>query len=168
MNAEEAYLGLGANLGTPKETFEKVLGKLSNFASIEKVSKLYKSAPYGFSDQPPFINAAVKITTTLAHDILLLELQALEKQLGKKIICENGPRIIDIDLLLYGKISMCLKNLTIPHPEILVRDFVLLPLHDLNPNLSHPAWGVKTLKSAISGLQKKYVDKNPETWEIQD
>lgn len=168
MNAEEAYLGLGANLGTPKETFEKVLGKLSNFASIEKVSKLYKSAPYGFSDQPPFINAAVKITTTLAPEILLLELQALEKQLGKKIICENGPRIIDIDLLLYGKISMCLKNLTIPHPEILVRDFVLLPLHDLNPNLSHPAWGVKTLKSAISGLQKKYVDKNPETWEIQD
>ena len=168
MNAEEAYLGLGANLGTPKETFEKVLGKLSNFASIEKVSKLYKSAPYGFSDQPPFINAAVKITTTLAPEILLLELQALEKQLGKKIICENGPRIIDIDLLLYGKISMCLKNLTIPHPEILVRDFVLLPLHDLNPNLSHPAWGVKTLKSAICGLQKKYVDKNPETWEIQD
>ena len=168
MNAEEAYLGLGAHLGTPKETFEKVLGKLSNFASIEKVSKLYKSAPYGFSDQPPFINAAVKITTTLAPEILLLELQALEKQLGKKIICENGPRIIDIDLLLYGKISMCLKNLTIPHPEILVRDFVLLPLHDLNPNLSHPAWGVKTLKSAISGLQKKYVDKNPETWEIQD
>jgi len=168
LNAEEAYLGLGANLGTPKETFEKVLGKLSNFASIVKFSKLYKSAPYGFSDQPPFINAAVKITTTLAPEILLLELQALEKQLGKKIICENGPRIIDIDLLLYGKISMCLKNLTIPHPEILVRDFVLLPLHDLNPNLSHPAWGVKTLKSAISGLQKKYVDKNPETWEIQD
>ena len=53
MNAEEVYLGLGANLGTPKETFEKVLGKLSDFASIEKVSRLYKSAPYGFPDQPP-------------------------------------------------------------------------------------------------------------------
>jgi len=168
LNAEEVYLGLGANLGNPRETFEKVLGKLSDFANIEKVSKLYKSAPYGFSDQPPFTNAAVKITTTLAPEILLLELQALEKHLGKKIICENGPRIIDIDLLLYGKISMCLKNLTIPHPEILVRDFVLFPLHDLNPNLSHPAWGVKALKSAISGLQKKYVDENPETWEIQD
>jgi 7,8-dihydro-6-hydroxymethylpterin-pyrophosphokinase len=62
---------------------------------------------------------------------------------------------------------MCLKNLTIPHPEILVRDFVLLPLNDLNPQLSHPDWAPKTLKSALSGLQKKYVDENPETWEFQ-
>lgn len=167
MNAEEAYLGLGANLGNPKKTFENALSKISDFASIEKVSKLYKSTPYGFSDQPSFINAAVKITTTLAPEILLLELQSIEKQLGKKIICENGPRIIDIDLLLYGKISICLKNLTIPHPEILVRDFVLLPLNDLNPQLSHPDWGSKTLKSAISGLQKKYVEDNPDKWEIQ-
>lgn len=167
MNAEEAYLGLGANLGNPKKTFENALSKISDFASIEKVSKLYKSTPYGFSDQPSFINAAVKITTTLAPEILLLELQSIEKQLGKKIICENGPRIIDIDLLLYGKISICLKNLTIPHPEILVRDFVLLPLNDLNPQLSHPNWGSKTLKSAISGLQKKYVEDNPDKWEIQ-
>ena len=167
MNAEEAYLGLGANLGNPKKTFENALSKISDFASIEKVSKLYKSIPYGFSDQPSFINAAVKITTTLTPEILLLELQSIEKQLGKKIICENGPRIIDIDLLLYGKISICLKNLTIPHPEILVRDFVLLPLNDLNPQLSHPNWGSKTLKSAISGLQKKYVEDNPDKWEIQ-
>ena len=167
MNAEEAYLGLGANLGNPKKTFENALSKISDFASIEKVSKLYKSAPYGFSDQPPFINAAVKITTILSPEILLLELQNIEKQLGKKIICENGPRMIDIDLLLYGKISMCLKNLTIPHPEILVRDFVLLPLNDLNPQLSHPDWGSKTLKSAICGLQKKYVEENPDKWEIQ-
>ena len=167
MNAEEAYLGLGANLGNPKKTFENALSKISYFASIEKVSKLYKSTPYGFSDQPSFINAAVKITTTLTPEILLLELQSIEKQLGKKIICENGPRIIDIDLLLYGKISICLKNLTIPHPEILVRDFVLLPLNDLNPQLSHPDWGSKTLKSAISGLQKKYVEDNPDKWEIQ-
>ena len=167
MNAEETYLGLGANLGNPKKTFENALSKISDFASIEKVSKLYKSTPYGFSDQPSFINAAVKITTTLTPEILLLELQSIEKQLGKKIICENGPRIIDIDLLLYGKISICLKNLTIPHPEILVRDFVLLPLNDLNPQLSHPDWGSKTLKSAISGLQKKYVEDNPDKWEIQ-
>ena len=167
MNAEEAYLGLGANLGNPQKTFENALRKISDFASIEKVSKLYNSAPCGFSDQPPFVNAAVKIITTLTPQNLLLNLQDIEKQLGKKVICKNGPRIIDLDLLVYGKISLQEENLTLPHPEILVRDFVLLPLNDLNPQLSHPDWGSKTLKSAISGLQKKYVEDNPDKWEIQ-
>ena len=121
---------------------------------IEKVSKLYRSAPFGFSDQPPFVNAAVKITTQLIPQELLSNLQDIEKQLGKKVICKNGPRIIDLDLLMYGKISLQEENLTLPHPEILFRDFVLFPLNDLNPQLSHPNWGPKTLKSAIGGLQK--------------
>ena len=166
MNAEEVYLGLGANLGNPRITFEKALSKISNFAVIEKVSKLYRSAPFGFSDQPPFVNAAVKITTQLIPQELLSNLQDIEKQLGKKVICKNGPRIIDLDLLMYGKISLQEENLTLPHPEILFRDFVLFPLNDLNPQLSHPNWGPKTLKSAISGLQKKYVEDHPITWHI--
>ena len=162
MNAEEVYLGLGANLGSPRITFEKALSKISNFAVIEKVSKIYRSAPFGFSDQPPFVNAAVKITTQLIPQELLLNLQDIEKQLGKKVMCKNGPRIIDLDLLVYGKISLQEENLTLPHPEILFRDFVLFPLNDLNPQLSHPNWGPKTLKSAINRLQKKYVEGHPD------
>ena len=96
-----------------------------------------------------------------------MNLQDIEKQLGKKVICKNGPRIIDLDLLIYGKISLREKNLILPHPEIIFRDFVLLPLYDLNPQLSHPEWGTKTLKSAIGGLQKKFVEECPETWNIQ-
>ena len=167
MNAEEVYLGLGANLGSPRITFEKALSKISNFAVIEKVSKIYRSAPFGFSDQPPFVNAAVKITTQLIPQELLLNLQDIEKQLGKKVICKNGPRIIDLDLLVYGKISLQEENLTLPHPEILFRDFVLFPLNDLNPQLSHPNWGPKTLKSAINRLQKKYVEGHPDMWDIK-
>ena len=166
MNAD-AYLGLGANLGNPKDTFEKALGIVTNFAKIKKVPRLYKSAPFGFPDQPPFINAAVKINTKLPPQELLLKLQEVEKTLGKKVIRANGPRVIDLDLLLYGDQIIKTKELNLPHPGILERDFVLLPLNDLNSQLSHPDWGSKTLKSAISGLQKKYVEDNPDKWEIQ-
>ena len=166
MNAE-AYLGFGANLGTPKETFEKALHLISAFACINKVSKLYKSLPFGYSEQPPFINAAVLIKTNLPPKELLSKLQGVEIELGKKFICENGPRIIDLDLLLYGDQTIETKDLSLPHPEILKRDFVLLPLHDLNPHLAHPEWGSKTLKSALSGLQEKFVEENPDDWDYQ-
>jgi len=166
LNAD-AYLGLGANLGNPKDTFEKALGLAANFAKIKKVSRLYKSAPFGFSDQPPFINAAVRINTDLPPNELLIKLQEVEKALGKKVIRENGPRIIDLDLLLYDDQIIETKNLSLPHPGILERDFVLLPLLDLNSKLMHPAWGVKTLKSALGGLQEKFTGGNPEDWNYQ-
>ena len=163
LNAD-AYIGLGANLGTPRETFENALSLVSEFAKVHEVSRLYRSAPYGFSEQPPFINAAAQITTELSPLDLLAQLQKVEIQLGKKFICENGPRIIDLDLLIYGELSLETEDLIIPHPGILSRDFVLLPLFDLNPKLSHPDWGVKTLKSALGGLQKRFIEDNPEDW----
>jgi 2-amino-4-hydroxy-6-hydroxymethyldihydropteridine diphosphokinase len=166
LNAE-VYLGLGGNIGTPKETFEKALHLMSDFVIIDKISSLYKSSPFGYTDQPPFINAAVQIKTESPPLELLSQLQIIEKKLGKKVIHKNGPRIIDIDLLVYQEFTLELENLTLPHPGILNRDFVLLPMLDLNPTLTQPAWGSETLKSALSGLQKKYVDENPETWEFQ-
>ena len=166
MNAD-AYLGLGANLGNPKDTFEKALGIVTNFAKIKKVSRLYKSAPFGFPDQPPFINAAVKINTKLPPQELLLKLQEVEKTLGKKVIRANGPRVIDLDLLLYGDQIIKTKELNLPHPGILERDFVILPLLDLNSKLMHPAWGLKTLKSALGGLHEKFIGIGPEDWNYQ-
>ena len=163
MNAD-AYLGLGANLGNPKDTFEKALGIVANFAKIKKVSRLYKSDPFGFPDQPSFINAAVLIRTNLPPNELLSKLQRVEIELGKKFICENGPRVIDLDLLLYGDQIIKTKELNLPHPGILERDFVILPLLDLNSKLMHPAWGLKTLKSALGGLQEKFIGVNPEDW----
>ena len=163
MNAK-AYLGLGGNLGNPKETFERALHLISAFAYINKVSKLYKSLPFGYSEQPPFINAAVLIKTNLPPNELLSQLQRVEIELGKKFICENGPRVIDLDLLLYGDQIIKTKELNLPHPGILERDFVILPLLDLNSKLMHPAWGLKTLKSALGGLQEKFIGVNPEDW----
>jgi 2-amino-4-hydroxy-6-hydroxymethyldihydropteridine diphosphokinase len=164
LNAE-AYLGLGGNLGNPKETFEKALQLMSNFAIIEKISRLYKSSPFGYADQPPFIHAAVQIKTECHPHELLSHLQIIEKKLGKKVIHKNGPRIIDLDLLVYKELTHKSQNLTLPHPGILDRDFVLLPLLDLNPTLTQPAWGSETLKSALSGLQKRFIRDKPEDWD---
>ena len=159
-----AYIGLGANLGKPKDTFEKALDLISQFATIGKLSRLYHSAPFGFSEQPPFTNAAITISTSHSPKDLLIRLKDTEKKLGKKVIHKNGPRIIDLDLLLWGDQIIETKELILPHPGILKRDFVLLPLLDLNPDLIHPAWGTKTLKSALSGLQTKFIENLPEDW----
>ena len=86
--------------------------------------------------------------------------------MGKKFIRKNGPRIIDLDILLYDQISMDEEELLIPHPRILERDFVLLPLMDLDPELTHPSWGTRTLQSALSEVQQRFVvSKRPEFWE---
>ena len=138
---------------------------MSDFVIIAKISSLYKSSPFGYTDQPPFINAAVQIKTESPPLELLSQLQIIEKKLGKKVIHKNGPRIIDIDLLVYQEFTLELENLTLPHPGILNRDFVLLPMLDLNPTLTQPAWGSETLKSALSGLQKRFIKDIPEDWD---
>ena len=148
------------------ETFDRALVLISEFAEITSVSRLYRSEPYGFSDQPPFVNATARISTNLPALELLYQLQSVERSLGKKVIRENGPRIIDLDLLLYDELELSSKELTLPHPGILKRDFVLLPLIDLNPGLIHRQWGAKTLKSALDGLQERFVGESPEDWDF--
>jgi 7,8-dihydro-6-hydroxymethylpterin-pyrophosphokinase len=81
------------------------------------------------------------------------------------VIRKNGPRVIDLDLLLYSNLTLTSKQLILPHPGILTRDFVLRPLHDLNPNISHPEWGTKTLRSALDGLQERFVQDQPRFWD---
>ena len=156
----EVYLGLGGNLGDPPANFRKALELLTACSKVLKVSKLYRSKPYGFSEQPDFYNAAVQVSTKLDPLDLLVQLQEVEKELGKKVIRENGPRIIDLDLLLYGDETLNLPDLQLPHPGILKRDFVLRPLHDLNPSLSHPSWQGKTLETALADLGDSYLLEN--------
>ena len=166
MNAD-VYLGLGANLGNPKETFELSLNIIAEFATVISNSRLYRSKPFGFSDQPPFVNAAARISTGLPAPELLNQLQTVEQALGKKVVRKNGPRLIDLDLLVYDELELETKDLVLPHPGIMERDFVLLPLIDLNPGLSHPQWGLKTLKSALGGLQERFVGDSPEDWDFK-
>ena len=159
----EIYLGLGGNLGDPPATFQQALKQFEAFAKVIKVSKLYKSKPYGFADQPDFYNAAVQLASELSPLDLLTQLQEVERQLGKKVVRENGPRVIDLDLLVYGKEVIDLPGLTLPHPGILERDFVLKPLTDLNPMLTHPAWNGQSLQSAMDQLNECFLIEVAET-----
>jgi 2-amino-4-hydroxy-6-hydroxymethyldihydropteridine diphosphokinase len=159
----EIYLGLGGNLGDPPATFQQALELVGRFAEVTKVSKLYKSKPYGFVDQPDFYNAAAQLSSNLSPLDLLARLQEVEKQLGKKVVRENGPRVIDLDLLVYGEEVINLPELTLPHTGILNRDFVLKPLTDLNPMLTHPAWNGQTLQSAMEQLKECFLIEVAET-----
>jgi 2-amino-4-hydroxy-6-hydroxymethyldihydropteridine diphosphokinase len=163
----EIYLGLGGNLGDPPATFQQTLKLIDEFAQVTRVSKLYKSKPYGFADQPDFYNAAAQLSSNLSPLDLLAQLQEVEKQLGKKVVRENGPRVIDLDLLVYGEKVINQPELTLPHPGILGRDFVLKPLTDLNPMLTHPAWNGQSLQSAMDQLKECFlieVDEVLYTW----
>ena len=159
----EIYLGLGGNLGDPPATFQQALELVGRFAEVTKVSKLYKSKPYGFVDQPDFYNAAAQLSSNLSPLDLLARLQEVEKQLGKKVVRENGPRVIDLDLLVYGNEVIDLPELTLPHPGILNRDFVLKPLTDLNPMLTHPVWNGQSLQSAMDQLKECFLIEVDET-----
>jgi 2-amino-4-hydroxy-6-hydroxymethyldihydropteridine diphosphokinase len=159
----EIYLGLGGNLGDPPATFQKALKLIGEFAPLTRVSKLYKSKPYGFADQPDFYNAAAQLSSNLSPLDLLAQLQEVEKQLGKKVVRENGPRVIDLDLLVYGNEVIDLPELTLPHPGILNRDFVLKPLTDLNPMLTHPVWNGQSLQSAMDQLKECFLIEVDET-----
>ena len=159
----EIYLGLGGNLGNPPTTFQKALKLIGEFTQVTKVSKLYKSKPYGFVDQPVFYNAAAQLSSNLSPLDLLAQLQEVEKQLGKKVVRENGPRVIDLDLLVYGEEVINLPELTLPHPGILGRDFVLKPLTDLNPILTHPEWNGQSLQSAMDQLKECFLIEVDET-----
>jgi 2-amino-4-hydroxy-6-hydroxymethyldihydropteridine diphosphokinase len=153
----EIYLGLGGNLGDPPATFQQALKLIGEFAQVTKVSKLYKSKPYGFADQPDFYNAAAQLASDLSPLDLLAQLQEVEKRLGKKVVRENGPRVIDLDLLVYEEEVIDLPELTLPHPGILDRDFVLKPLTDLNPIVTHPAWKGQSLQSAMDQLKECFL-----------
>jgi 2-amino-4-hydroxy-6-hydroxymethyldihydropteridine diphosphokinase len=130
---------------------------MEGFAEILGFSKLYRSKPYGFADQPSFVNAAARIRTTLSPKELLTKLQETERALGKKVIRENGPRVIDLDPLLYEDLVLDTNELQLPHPGILERDFVLRPLLDLNPELTHPNWSGTSIKQALEGIETSFL-----------
>ena len=165
MSKGEVFIGLGANLGNPRETFDASLIHLeADKCQILKKSSLYPSHPYGFIDQPDFLNAAIEIETSLSPLNLLKKLQDIEKILGKKVIRENGPRVIDLDLLLYKKIILDKECLKLPHPSITERDFVLKPLFEIAPNFLHPV-NKYSMKSLLGNVKERYQKGKTIPWD---
>ena len=133
-----AYIGLGSNLGDREATIEAAIAALPG---VVAVSRLRETAPVGVLDQPPFLNGAAALATTLTPSELLGKLLAIERELGRERRERWGPRTIDLDLLLYGDAEVDEPGLTVPHPRLHERRFVLEPLHELDPELVVPGRG---------------------------
>ena len=137
-----AYLGLGSNIGNRDANISQALDKLqADDLRLLHVSSLYETEPMGFHDQPWFLNQVAEFETELEPMQLLRRIHGVEKALGRKREIVNGPRTIDIDILLFGDVVMKTADLAIPHPRYRERRFVLAPLLELNPALTDPETG---------------------------
>ena len=133
----EAYISIGSNIG-PKENIKKCLGILTSEFEVIAISQMYETKPYGYENQSNFINLAVGIKTQLKAHELLKKLQEIENKLGRKRDFRFSPRTIDLDILLYGQEIIDNNNLSIPHKGLFERDFMLIPLLDIAPEITDP------------------------------
>lgn len=147
----KVYLGLGTNLGTRKTNLQTAINEISKFATIIKKSSIYETDPIGYENQRKFLNMVIEIQTKLIPTKLLEKTQKTEKKMGRIKNILNGPRIIDIDILLYNQKKIKTKNLEIPHPRMHERKFVLEPFAEIAGEEKHP-----TLNRSIKELLKQY------------
>lgn len=139
------YIGIGSNLGDRKANCMRAIELLAGKGIVvRKESSLYETDPWGDKNQPKFLNMAIEIETELKPRDLLNILVGIEKELGRKNSRKWGPRIIDLDILLYNSITIDQKDLKIPHPFMHKRDFVLKPLYEIAPDVKHPVLNLST------------------------
>ncbi|HIX53972.1 MAG TPA: 2-amino-4-hydroxy-6-hydroxymethyldihydropteridine diphosphokinase [Candidatus Sphingobacterium stercoripullorum] len=159
-STKNIYILLGGNQGNTEAIFHKAIMMLqSDVGTINKVSSLYKTAAWGKTDQPDFINQVLKMSSKLSPESLLQNTQQIEKLLGRERLEHWGPRVIDIDILYYGTTIVSTEHLTIPHPRIQERRFVLEPLNEISPNLIHPVLGLSQKELLAQCTDKLMVEK---------
>lgn len=154
-----AYLSLGSNVGNRMANLERALELLNATAGITVVrrSSIYETEPWGVTEQPPFLNAAVEIGTSLEPGDLLAAVKAIEEAMGRATTVRYGPRNIDVDILLYGTLVVNWEtpDLQIPHSRMLERAFVLIPLAEIAGHIQHPTASkpIADLKAAVQGKE---------------
>ena len=148
---ETVYLGLGSNLGDREANLKKALESLSGQVRIETVSAIYETEPVGYEDQPWFLNLVCCGETELEPPDLLLFVKGIEARMDREESFRNAPRTIDIDILFYGDRVIETDDLTIPHPRVAERGFVMVPFAKIAPALVHPKNG-KTINDLLSEL----------------
>ena len=156
-----AYIGLGANVGKPRSQLQAALDELDGLPQtrITASSSLYRSAPLEFLEQPEFVNAVARIDTGLAPEALLDQLQDIENRHGRVRPFPGAPRTLDLDLLLYGDTTIQSPRLTVPHPRMHERAFVLRPLLELDAEISVPGKGLaRTLLPSCSSQKIERID----------
>jgi 2-amino-4-hydroxy-6-hydroxymethyldihydropteridine diphosphokinase len=138
MQTNRVYIGLGTNLGDRLKNLDKAISYLTSIAIVQKMSKVYETEPWGLKEQPFFLNQVIKCVTSFEPIPLLKQLKTIEKKMRRVATIHYGPRIIDLDILFYNNIILETPELTIPHPMMAERAFVLIPLAEIAPNLIHP------------------------------
>ncbi len=152
----KAYIALGSNMGDSKLYIEEAINSMKNNTNIKdiNVSNLIITKPYGYTQQPDFLNCALCLYTLYTPHQLLSFLQTLETNAKRVRDIHWGPRTLDLDILFFDNLTMHTKDLIIPHPEIEKREFVLAPMNELNPYLIHPLLG-KSIKELLFGLRSE-------------
>lgn len=160
--AATAYIGLGSNLGDREGYLRRALRRLEEAGAghVRRVSPVYETDPWGYADQGPFLNLVAEIETDLTPSALLAGAQAIERELGRERTLRWGPRTIDLDILLYGDLIWDKPELTLPHPRLAERAFVLVPLADLDPGLVIPG----TAKTVAEALRALPADQGVRPW----
>ncbi|SRR6266436_563604 len=141
MGEKTAYLSLGSNVGDREKNLRVAIDELPHAGvAIAKVSSFYETEPVDFLDQPWFLNCVVEAETHFDPFMLLRALREIETKMGSKKVVAKGPRLIDMDILLYGSETIDTPDLQVPHPRMHLRRFVLVPLAEIAPSLRHPSW----------------------------
>jgi 2-amino-4-hydroxy-6-hydroxymethyldihydropteridine diphosphokinase len=159
MGAEVVYLSLGSNVGARDENLNAAIALLpATGVQLCRVSSFYETEPVDYLDQAWFLNCVVRSETQLPALALLRGLRAIESRLGSKKLIAKGPRLIDIDVLLYGQATIETPGLQVPHPRMTQRRFVLVPLAEIAPGLRHPSW---------PGTAQELLAKTPDKSEVR-
>lgn len=158
MKEHIVYLALGSNLGDRLANLKQAISFLTPQLDVRAKSQVYETPPWGFENQPKFLNQVIKAKTYLDPEPLLKHLKRLEVALGRKESFPNGPRLIDIDVLFYDDLVSNKPSLIIPHPRLHERGFVLLPLLELAPDLVHPVHK-KTVRELAALVNVEGIEK---------
>ena len=150
------YIGIGSNIGDRRMNCETAIARLGNEGvHVTKRSSMIETTPWGAADQPDFINMAVEADTSLSPVGLLRLLKGIEAAMGRETAKRWGPRLIDLDILLYDDLVISTEELIVPHPHMHERDFVLIPMTEINPAAVHPL-----LKKTMAEIRKARTSPN--------
>jgi 2-amino-4-hydroxy-6-hydroxymethyldihydropteridine diphosphokinase len=152
MAEQTVYLSLGSNVGDREKNLHAAIAALADAGvRVTRVSSFYETEPVDLREQPWFLNCVVQGMTEVPALTLLKGMREIEARMGSKKLIAKGPRLIDLDVLLYGEETIDTRELQVPHPRMTERRFVLVPLAEIAPKLKHPAWK-KTVSEMVAGL----------------
>lgn len=163
MHEHIVYVALGSNLGDRLVNLKQAIASLSPQIEVRAKSRVYETPPWGYTDQPAFLNQVIKGNTYVEPVPLIKHLKRLEIALGRVPSFQNGPRLIDLDILFYDELILNTPPLLLPHPRLQERGFVLMPLSDIAPNLVHP-----TLRKTVSQMLESCDTNGIQVYEKSD